>query len=58
MLKVQQDQNITLNPGQIVANRFVSEVKQSDVEHGAYGGVVTDTEFDAPEDYEEERDQR
>jgi hypothetical protein len=33
---------------------FVSE-KKSDVEHGAYGGVVTDTEFDAPEDYEEKR---
>jgi|APSaa5957512535_1039671.scaffolds.fasta_scaffold00133_14 hypothetical protein len=27
--------------------------KKSDVEHGAYGGVVTDTPFDAPDDYEE-----
>jgi len=34
---------------------FVSE-KKSDVEHGAYGGVVTDTPIDATEDYEEERD--
>jgi hypothetical protein len=30
--------------------------KKSDVEHGAYGGVVTDTPIDATEDYEEERD--
>jgi hypothetical protein len=29
--------------------------KKSDVEHGAYGGVVTDTQFDATEDYEEKR---
>jgi hypothetical protein len=42
-------------PGQTVANRL-SEVKQSDPEHGAYGGVVTDTPFDAPEDYEEDRE--
>ena len=41
-------------PGQTVANRL-SEVKQSDVEHGAPGGVVTDTPFDAPDDYEEKR---
>ena len=34
---------------------FVSE-KKSDVEHGAYGGVVTDTPIDATEDYEEDRD--
>lgn len=27
--------------------------KKSDVEHGAYGGVITDTPFDATEDYEE-----
>ena len=30
--------------------------KKSDVEHGAYGGVVTDTPIDATEDYEEDRD--
>lgn len=41
-------------PGQTVANRL-SENK-SDPEHGAYGGVVTDTPFDAPEDYEEDRE--
>ncbi len=27
---------------------------KSDVEHGAYGGVVTDTPFDAEDDYEED----
>jgi len=35
------------------ADRYGSE--KSDVEHGAYGGVVTDTPFDATEDYEERR---
>ena len=29
-------------------------VKKSDVEHGAYGGVVTDTPFDADDEYEED----
>ena len=29
--------------------------KKSDVEHGAYGGVVTDTKFDAEGDYEEDK---
>ena len=28
---------------------------KSDVEHGAYGGVVTDTPFDAEGDYEEDK---
>jgi len=28
---------------------------KSDVEHGAYGGVVTDTPFDADNDYEEDK---
>jgi hypothetical protein len=29
--------------------------RKSDVEHGAYGGVVTDTKFDAEGDYEEDK---
>ena len=41
-------------PGQTVANRL--DENKSDPEHGAYGGVVTDTPFDAPEDYEEDRE--
>jgi len=31
------------------------EEKKSDVEHGVYGGVVTDTPFDAVPDYEEDQ---
>jgi len=31
------------------------QFEKSDVEHGAYGGVVTDTPFDAPKDYEDDR---
>jgi len=31
------------------------EEKKSDVEHGVYGGVVTDTPFDATPDYEEDQ---
>jgi hypothetical protein len=42
-------------PGQTVANRL--DENKSDVEHGAYGGVVTDTPFDASEDYEEDREE-
>ena len=42
----------TDSDGQIgSANSF----KKSDVEHGAYGGVVTDTKFDAEGDYEEDK---
>jgi hypothetical protein len=33
----------------------VDSFKKSDVEHGAYGGVVTDTPFDAEGDYEEDK---
>lgn len=32
-----------------------SLIDKSDVEHGAYGGVVTDTPFDAEGDYEEDK---
>ena len=28
---------------------------KSDLEHGATGGVITDTPFDAPEDYEDDK---
>jgi hypothetical protein len=35
--------------------KLIGGSKKSDVEHGAYGGVVTDTPFDATEDYEEKR---
>lgn len=37
------------------ADRYGGEKIASDVEHGAPGGVVTDTPFDATEDYEEKR---
>ena len=35
--------------------KLIGGSKKSDVEHGAYGGVVTDTPFDAEGDYEEDK---
>jgi hypothetical protein len=48
-----KDPTINIEPEDDLFGERSHPYNKSDVEHGALGGVVTDTPFDAPADYEE-----
>ena len=51
-----KETNEGMTIGDRVSIKEMTHTGKSDVEHGATGGVVTDTPFDAPDDYEEDRE--